>query len=349
MFTHAFGTSYDWSRKPRTVLSTGLLNGSWYAPEPLPGDTQEYSGESAIAVMPDGGSHGILAQILQIGTDGRVYHRTRDVNGLSPLGVVPAAGSTNGIKAKKVAIAGARDGSAQCLIVGEDDRVYWALRDQNTYSWIPFTKLDGYGGAADFAAKDVAIAIVEDTATSPGHAHMVASASAGSAGALYHRIRAANATWSSFQQVPNTAGPDVRETAIASAPDYHMHIVATVANGSGGFDVKHTVRWAGTGSWDSFATVGSLSGALTDVALAITPDSKARMLVTDAAGVTKFQERTNITAQSSWTSALTPTTPPALNPTTPPELVGKNRGVSMSASPFVDYTTEVLLMKAQAQ
>ena len=260
---------------------------------------------------------------------------------LSPLGVVPATGSTNGIKAKKVAIAGAMDGSAQLLIVGEDDRVYYALRDQITYSWpIPFTKLNGYGGAPDFMAKDVAIAIVGSTATTHGHAHIVASM-----GALYHNIHFGDGTGSPWGQVPGTAGQDVREIAIAKAPDDHMHIVATVGNGApGGFNVKHTVRWASGGGWDSFATVGSMSSgspesALTDVALAITGDSKARLLATDATGTTRFQELTNITAQSSWTSAQPPMQPPEL---------GGARGVSMSAVPAV-AATKVLLMKAGTQ
>ena len=67
-----------------------------------------------------------------------------------------------------------------------------------------------------------------------------------------------------FGQVPGTAGQDVQEIAIARAPDNHMHIVATVGNGtpgSGNFDVKHTVRWASGSGWDSFATVGSMSRA----------------------------------------------------------------------------------------
>ena len=72
------------------------------------------------------------------------------------------------------------------------------------------------------------------------------------------------------------------------------------------------------------------------------------MLVTDALGNAKFQELTNITAQSSWTSALSPMFPLELNPIAPPEVAGKNRRVSMSAVPAV-AATKVLLMKAQAQ
>jgi hypothetical protein len=299
------------------TTAVSRLYGIWQPAAPLAGDADFYASESALAVMPDLGLHGTLKQMLAVGLDGRVYHRSLVTDWSqggtmwTPLVAVPGIdASSHGIRAKKVAIAGAADGSAQVVIVGDDDLLYHAVRFPDGKwtkgTWNGFGRLDGYGGASVFAARDAAIAITGSTWTTPGTAHVVANSLA--AGGLYHRVRYTDGNWSVFGNVPDAQGRDTQGVAIAIADNGDAYVVATQRNANGEAQLLRQVRYS-NGNWDSFVTVGSVPANVSDVALSVTGGSNplARVAFTDQAGATWYQERGTINLPASWSGEATKT------------------------------------------
>jgi Tol biopolymer transport system component len=339
----------DWGRVPKTAMAVSQLYGSWRAAAPLAGDSDFYASESAIAVMPDFGEHGTAKQVVAVGPDGRVYHRALVTNWSeggqkwTPFAVVPGLdASAQGIKAKKVAIAGAYDGSAQIAIVGEDDLLYHAIRFPDgrwtNGSVNGFKRLAGVGGFPNFAARDVAIATTGGNFSSPGSAHVVANGL--SVGGLYHCVRAANGTWTAFGSIPGAHGRDTQSVAIAVADNGDAYTTVTQRNANGGAELLRQVRWS-NGNWDSFVALGSIPADVSDVALHISGGSRpiARVAFTDKAGSTWYQERGNINVQSAWTGAAVNT-----------KLMGTgSRAVSISDDRKFNDFIDVLVTQAQPQ
>jgi hypothetical protein len=342
----AGAVSVDWSRVPKNCYESTPEGGGGV----LAGETELYVEKCAVAVMPDRGqkSGGVLAQVVAVGPDSRVYHRslvTDPFGGLpvwTPFEVVPGTGGTvTGIRAKKVAIAGSKDGSSQVLIVGaDDDVVYHTLRNADG-SWQSsgFAPLDGPGGCC-FQARDVAISISGSTSNSPGNAQVIANGLA--VGGVYHRIHNGNVNWSPFQPVPGAGGMDTRELAIAAGEDGNAYVLATVAGPNGTAQIKRQVRYPN--SWDpSFVTVAVPVGVTltpsSAIALTLSATGNAQLLYTDQSGAARFQERTTPLSQSSWTAQV------------PNFLVASSgsRAVSLSAWPMSAAPTEVLLVRASTQ
>jgi hypothetical protein len=269
---------FSWSRVPKTAMSISSTAGGWQPARALADDVDFYAAESAIVVMPDHGAAGTLEQALAVGPDGRVYHRALQFSSgpggtaWTPFMPVPGLnGSGQGIRAKKVAIAGARDGSAQIVIVGDDDLLYHAMRFPDgrwtNGLWNGFGRLDGYGsGGSGFSARDVAIAVTASTPTSPGSAHVVASHL--TVGGLYHRIRSSDGNWTWFGKVPGAEGRDTQEVAIDVADNGDAYTLVTQRDGNGGSQVLRQIRWNDS-SWGSFVAVGSVPTNVKDVALAL--------------------------------------------------------------------------------
>lgn len=289
----------DWSRVPMTAMRTTLTNSQWSAPAPLANDSDTYTSQSAMAVMPDHGSMGgALRRALGIGPDGRVYERAQGTNGKWGAWVkVPgiASNPVGGIVAKQVAIAGARDGSLQVVIVGSNDLVYHAMR-YTSGAWSGFGQLDGYGGAANFAARDVAIGIVNSSTSAPGQAHVVANGKA--AGEVFHRVRLDSGNWTPWGSLGN---PSTGSLALAFAGNADLYVLATTPTG-----MMRTLRHP-SGTWDGWVNVSQVpDGGLRDVSLAITSSVStgvpvlAHVVYAGADGQVAYQLRYAPGFASSW-------------------------------------------------
>jgi dipeptidyl aminopeptidase/acylaminoacyl peptidase len=302
--------STDWARVPKNCYESTPAGGGGV----LAGDVDFYAEQCAIAVMPDGGAMtGILQQAVAVGPDGRLYYRLLKSNpfGGAPtwtrFAVVPGvAGNPNGVDAKKIAIAAAKDGSSQVVIINaSDNAVYHAMRHANG-TWTGFAALDGFSGAPNFQARDVAIAINASTYSSAGNAQVIANGLAG--GSVFHRVRWAAGNWTPFAQVPGAAGMNTHELAIAASEDGNTDILATTSTAAGAQSrIVHALRDANS-NWGGWVTVGTPKGTTlsvsTDVAVARTLNGRAQMMFTDSAGNAVFEERSTPNLPSSWQSEV---------------------------------------------
>ncbi len=332
----------DWSRVPKNCYASTPQGGGAV----LAGDTDFYASQCALAVMPDGGQHGVFQQAVAVGPDGRLYHRAFQYgpNGRppswTPFAVVPGGGGNpNGINAKKIAIAAAKDGSAQVVIINAaDNLVYHAMRYANG-SWSGFNPLDGYAGAPNFAARTVAITINNDDNTAQVIANGLTD------GNVFHRVRRADGTWSPFAGVPGLYDnkQTSHELAIAADASGYTDVVATLEDSTGAVRVLHQTRRPDS-SWDgNWAVVGSPKGttfsASSDVAVARTLSGTAQLLFTDSAGNALFQTRPTPNVPASWQEQVTTT--PIISTTA--------RKVSISPGPTTGSTTQLLLTRTFAQ
>jgi hypothetical protein len=259
----------------------------------------------------------------------------------TPFAVVPGRDAIpGGIIAKRVAIAGARDGSAQIVVVGEDDTVYHTVRFANgTWQAQGFAPLDS-PIEPYFKARDVAISIFASTSSTPGLAEVVAISL--SNGQIYDRMRSST-SWTPFSPVPGSAGMNSFKLAIASGEDGNAYVLATALMPDGTVQIKRQVRYPS--SWDpGFLTVPTDPSAVvrvgTNIALTLTPgSSKAQLVYTDQAGGTWFQERTNPINQASWTAPV-----PNLKLAT-----SGSRTVSISAQPNGIGPSEVTIVRTSPQ
>jgi hypothetical protein len=298
--------------------------------------------------MPDLGQvTGVIKQVVAIGPDGRVYHRVQKTDSSwTPFAVVPGRDAIpSGIIAKRVAIAGARDGSAQIVVVGEDDTVYHTVRFANG-TWQAQGFAPVASGNAWAKARDVAISIGNSSSSSPGIAQIVASSL--DIGEVYHIIRSPNG-WSAWTQLPGSAAMNAREVAIAVGQDGNTYVLATAVQPDGTVQIKRQARYAGSSWWDSsFVTVATppsvTLGPKTDIALTLTPGPNgtvltAQLVYTDNAGATWFQERGNPINQPSWTGQVSNA------------LVANSgsRAVSISAQPSSGGPSEVTIVRTSPQ
>ena len=329
----------DWSRVPKNCYGASQAG----VGPVLTGDLEFYAVQCAVTVMPDGGAHGFLALAAAIGTDGAPYYSGLVVNPFgapawSPFVPVPGPqGAPRSFMLKKIAVAGAKDGSIQMVVIGRSDIAYFNSMSADG-TWTGFKGL-GLGTGAS----DVAIAISGSSSTSPGNAQIIANKMNG--GGLWHSIHAADGTWSPFAQIPGSGGTLFTfELAIAAGEDGNSYVLATgVQPPYNSVQLLRQVRYA-NGSWDpSFINVALPGGvtldAFSDVALTLTADDKAQLMYTDSFGRARFQQRSNPLVQSSWTN------PAGIDTVVSPS---GNRSVSISAPPALS-PSEMLLVRTSAQ
>lgn len=334
----------DWSRVPKNCYATTSQGGGGV----LAGDVDFYAAQCAIAVMPDSGQHGALQQAIAIGPDQRLYHRVLKPGapGVAPTWTsftrVPGAGgNSNGINARKIAIAASRDGSAQVVIINTDDNlVYHAMRYANG-TWSGFVAVDGASGAPNFAARDVAIAIDLSTPTSPGNAQVIANGLA--AGGLYHRVRWPAGNWSSFQPISDSNVFTTNGIALAVGEDGNTNVLAitTTANGNQS-QIMQSLRYA-AGNWSGWGLVAMPAGITfstsSDVAVTRTINGLAQVMFTDSMGNAYSQDRPTPNMPFSW-QVQAPTTQIA-------NTVG--RAVSISAGATAGSSSQLLLTRTFPQ
>ncbi|MBG9386929.1 hypothetical protein [Caenimonas aquaedulcis] len=288
---------------PATFPGTCYLGSSAGHDVPLPaggGGGEFLVSRCAVTYMPDAGkAGGVRMQAIAIGSDGRVYHSAQADSSArwSAWKIVPGRdGAGAGLFARKIAIAGSKDGSSEIVVVAQDGGVYHTVRDAHG-AWSGFQPLEGPDGPA-FAARDVAIAIGGSSAVMPGTAQVVAS---GLAGGVFHL--AGTRTGARFQPVPGAAEMDADQLAIAAAEDGTAHLLATVNTGSGS-SVQRQFRDA-SGRWDpSFVKVSlPLSSVPYNIALTLSRAGHAQLLYTDQSGAW-LQERSDPSSASSWRTAF---------------------------------------------
>ena len=194
-----------------------FANGSWSAFQPLDGVGTSLMGASQVSIagMPDGS-----AQVLAIGNDGNVYHRTRFASG-SWSGFAPLDGvGTSRMGASRISIAGMPDGSSQVLAIGNDGNVYHCARFTSG-NWSAFAPLDGVG-TSRMPATQVSITGLPD-----GSSQVLAI---GTDGNVYHRTRFAGGNWSAFTATGGANGAATfaaQRIGIAGMPDGSSQILAT--------------------------------------------------------------------------------------------------------------------------
>jgi Tol biopolymer transport system component len=326
----------DWSRVPKTPMRTALANNQWSEPLALGGDSDTYISQSAVALMPDNGAMGgALRRAVGIGPDGRVYQRAQLTNSnWTAWALVPglAGNPAAGIYAKQVGIAGAKDGSVQVVIVGANDLVYHAMR-YTSGTWSGFNLVDGYGGVANFAARDVAIAIVNSSTSSPGQAHVAANGKA--AGDVYHRVRLESGNWTSWGSLGNASTDSL---ALAFAGNADLYLLATTPTG-----IARQLRHP-NGAWDGWVNVSQVpAGGLRDVTVSIassvsTGDAVlAHVAYVEASGQVSYQSRYAPGNATSWTNP-----PLAAMP-----VMSNGRTVSSTLAPGA--ALELVVVQAQPQ
>jgi hypothetical protein len=334
----------DWARVPKGCFSTTSSGGG----VPLPADINFYADQCAIVVMPDGGAkNGVLQYLFAIGQDRRIYtsslvlSRSGGQPAWTPMTLMNTLGAPPGYKASKISAAGSRDGGAQVVFIGGDDNlVYYTVKDPAAPNFGLPVALNGPGGAPTMAARDVAISISNSTDTSPGQVQVVASDLA--TGTAYHRLRASDGSWTPFEAVPGFPGGTVQRVGIAASDDGYSNVVAVVSAATGGAtSLLQTAR--SPASWTPWVTVGlpdtiKLSATST-VAVGRRYDSRALLMFTDAAGNAQYQERGNPNAPASWEQTVPAT---VLMSTTA-------RGVAMSAAPSSTAGSMLMLVRTYPQ
>jgi hypothetical protein len=329
----------DWARLPKSCYLTDSSGGHISV---LGGDVNSYVGQCAVVEMPDGGSMsgGVVMQAVTVGVDQRLYLGTAKLVGGLPVwtfSLAPGVGNANGIRVKKAAIAGAKDGSSEIVVIGaDDDLLYHSVRAANgNWQATGFVPLGGAGGATTFKARDVAIAINASSSTSPGNAQVIASAF--DVGAVYHTVRWSTGGWSGFQLVPASGGLNTTSLAITASEYGATYVVAAVTLSNGTVQLVQQSRHADA-SWNpSFTTVAVQPGvalsASNSVALTSTPDGGVQLLYADAKGGAWLQLRLN--PDNSWSQ-------PTLNT----ELATSSvRSVSISAPSSGSAPSQILLTR----
>jgi hypothetical protein len=332
----------EWSRVPKNCFETSTQGGQ-ISPPGGSANGEFYATQCAIAYMRDGGSiGGFLMQAVAVGQDGRVY--------VSTLGTAAGAGWTawyavpgvnfyaGGVAAKKVALAGAKDGSLQIVIIGTDDIVYHTVRNPDGY-WQGSGFQPVLHGSQYFKARDVSITINADSASSPGNAQIVANGLAD--GSLYHNVRMSSGLWNGWAMIPTSAGLNTTALAIAAAPDgNNTYVVVTAASSSyTNANVLRQIRHL-DGSWDAFSTVYTPSSVVpgnSAIALTITPAGKAQFMYTDLNGA-HFEEFANPSLPNAWAAAVTNIL-----------LDRSGKTVSISAPPSGTAASAVLTIRTSAQ
>ncbi|MFI6006219.1 hypothetical protein ACIA98_38595 [Streptomyces sp. NPDC051366] len=172
---------------------------------------------------------------MSIGSDGRIYHNARYLNG-SWQGWNPVSTWS----ARAVAATGMPNGDLQVVIIGLDGKLYHTARYANG-GWQAWNVINGYQGASGFAASSVAVAGMPN-----GDAQFVA---VGNDGRQYHTIRFVNGSWQGWSPIGGV--DNATSVGIAGMPNGDANLVAVAPDGI----TYHNARYAGR-SWQGWVAPG---------------------------------------------------------------------------------------------
>jgi hypothetical protein len=203
---------------------------------------------------------------------GEFHHSVRTVTGhWAPFAPLDGYGGAPRFAGNRQSITATPDGSVQVVGVGTDGNLYHNARFTSG-SWQGWAPLDGYDGAARFAAEQVAVAGMPN-----GDAQLVA---VGNDGRLYHNTRFVNGSWQGWNPLTDWSAKKVTATGLPNG-DLQLAIV--------GLDGKvyHNVRQT-EGSWQGWKGVAGFGGAVdfaaSSVAIAALPDGAAQLIATGKDG-----------------------------------------------------------------
>lgn len=256
------------------VLITGMDGNLYHEVRYPDGNWTGFAGLSRVAKsvgvagMKDGS-----AQVVIVGNDDKVYHEIRYRDGTwSGFAGLPGIGTTAPAGAKAVSIAGMKDGSAQVLIIGLDDRVYHEVRYADG-NWSGIGQIPGIGAANFMTAKAIGIAGLPD-----GSSQVLV---VGLDDKVYHQVRHADGNWTGFNGVPGigtTAPAGAKKVAIAGMSDGSAQVlIIGLDNG-----VYHQIRYA-DGNWTGFAGlpgIGTTDAAgAKEISIGADPDNSAQVAI----------------------------------------------------------------------
>ncbi|MFE5482741.1 transglycosylase family protein [Streptomyces sp. NPDC056527] len=176
---------------------------------------------------------------------GDFHHAVRTAQGhWTPLAPLDGYDGASRFAGNRQSITTTPDGSVQVVGVGTDGNLYHNARFTNG-SWQGWAPVDGYDGAARFAAGEVTIAGMPN-----GDAQLIA---VGNDGKLYHNARFANGSWQGWAPVTDWGAKKVAATGLPNG-DLQLAIV-----GNDGM-VYHNIRYV-NGSWQGWRGVAGYGGA----------------------------------------------------------------------------------------
>ncbi|MFF4324170.1 CehA/McbA family metallohydrolase [Streptomyces sp. NPDC001568] len=264
-------------------------DGSWSGMRPLPGTAGAASFaavQSAAAGMADGS-----VVVLGLAPDNGLWLTTvRGTATLRPWQRVAGPDGATGFAVRDADIAAFSDGTCQIVVTAMDGTAHHQQRraDGGTTGFRP---VPGATPGSRWGATRVSIAAMPD-----GSAHLL---SYGTDGAMYHRIRGRDGTWTAWGRLagpggaPTFSGPAL---AITGMPDGSAQVLAIGLDGM----VHHQVRRP-DGSWTGFrqprgvttATMGASAIGITG-----TPDGSAQVV---AVGLDGHVRHTIRRPDGSWT------------------------------------------------
>lgn len=161
--------------------SNGTLQG-WAKPNGYNGAASFSGLGPAIAGMPDGS-----AQVVGIGLDGRLYHRIRNNDTTwTPWAQMQGRPGESTFPARKVAIAGIGDGTAQVYAYSSDNNgLYTTTRNAAGTSWTTWSQVDP-GGDGGFGP-DLAVGAGANGLAMPNNSSQFLAI--GTDGKVYHILR----------------------------------------------------------------------------------------------------------------------------------------------------------------
>ncbi|WP_051833392.1 FG-GAP-like repeat-containing protein [Streptomyces katrae] len=226
------GTGLDGKLYHRARFTNGFWS-SWEALRGTGGSSTWGSQAEAIAGMPNGD-----AQIMSVGTDGRIYHNARFNDGRWQGWNVASTWS-----AKAIAATAMPNGDMQVVIIGLDGKLYHNARYANG-NWQGWNGLGGPQGGPYFAASSVAIAGMPN-----GSAQFVAVRSDG---VLYHDIRHVDGNWQGWSPIGEVN--NATSVAITGMSTGDAQLVAVAPDGI----TYHNARYS-SGYWQGWVVPGYIA------------------------------------------------------------------------------------------
>lgn len=289
------GTRADWSRFPSTAMITVMSSGNenWPPAVPLAGDSDSYVLTACVAAPPDPATAGVLQHVVAIGGSDVVIYRAQLPDGSwTPFSVVPGVDRAPAcLHAVLTAATADKYGNLHVLALDPDEEkqfVYHAMRYPDG-TWSGFMALDGYGGGANFAARTMAVTVVD------GDAHVVANGL--DIPIVFHRVRLGNGNWTPWAPVPGTEASNTFSLAMAAAANGNVFVLATQFGGG----ILRQMRRP-SGDWDGWVPLSGVPADSDFVSLSITKDNVAWVAyVEHERSVTYTQRRPNPELRSAWT------------------------------------------------
>ncbi|ATZ25247.1 Resuscitation-promoting factor Rpf precursor [Streptomyces lavendulae subsp. lavendulae] len=203
---------------------------------------------------------------------GDLFHAIRLADGnWTPFQALNGFGGAAFFNASQESIAATPDGSTQTLATGNDGNLYHTARYTNG-QWTGWAALPGFAGAANFGARDQAMAGMPN-----GDAQLMAI---GNDGKIYQNTRYKAGNWQGWSPVGTW---QAKKIAVAGLPDGSTQ---TLIIGNDG-NIYHAIRstdgtWTG---WNAVDGLGDATFQAGNIAIAALPNGDTQLLATGSDGL----------------------------------------------------------------